>query len=58
MINEIITKICERCGAEVKVPEEYFDHEDAKIFGLCQVECKEGCNKIHTFNSHTMKWLR
>jgi len=55
MENDFISKNCERCDAEVKVPEDYF--EDENIFKLCQVDCPNGC-KIHTFDSNRMKWLR
>ena len=56
MDKNLFTKNCERCGEEVQVPDEYFENEN--IFKLCQVECVDGCNKVHTFDSYIMRWLR
>ncbi len=55
MDKKLYTKICERCGEKVQVPEEYFENEN--IFKLCQVQCPNSC-KIHTFDSLNLKWWR
>ncbi len=51
MDKKLYTKICERCGEKVQVPEEYFENEN--IFKLCQVQCPNSC-KIHTFDSYVV----
>ena len=55
MDNNVITKQCERCGAEVKVPREYpkVDY----LLKWYQVTCENNC-KTHTFNYNRMKWLK
>jgi len=55
MDNEFITKQCERCGAEVKVPREY--PEVDYLLKWYQVTCENNC-KTHTFNYNRMKWLK
>ncbi|MCH7517981.1 MAG: hypothetical protein IH964_03020 [Candidatus Dadabacteria bacterium] len=56
MNNEFITKQCERCGAEVKVPREY--PEVDYLLKWYQVTCENNCSKTHTFNYVRMKWLK
>ncbi|MEX0998425.1 MAG: hypothetical protein WD000_00485 [Thermodesulfobacteriota bacterium] len=55
MDKKFITKQCERCGAEVKVPSEYPVKED--ILKWYQVTCERHC-KAYTFDYHRMKWLK
>jgi len=55
MENNFITKKCERCGEEVKVPKQYPDTES--VIKLYQVTCPNN-HKTHTFDYHRMKWLR
>ena len=56
MKNDFITKNCERCGAEVRVPLEYPDVD--YILKWYQVTCENNCSKTHTFNYVRMKWLK
>jgi len=55
MENDFITKQCERCDEEIRLPGKYT--ETSNIAKLCQVNCTNGC-KTHTFDFLSMKWWR
>jgi len=55
MKDNFISKKCERCNSEVRVPSKYPDVES--ILKWYQVTCPNNC-KAHTFDYHRMKWLR
>ncbi len=55
MENNDITKICERCGEEIRLPGKYT--ENSNILKACQVPCPNNC-KTYTYDSIFKKWWR
>ena len=55
MNNDFITKQCERCGEEVRVPREYPGNDN--LLRIVQVPCPNN-HKSYTYDYDRMKWWR